>query len=172
MTRSFLARSRPLWPLLRGPLWPCLLLAIGAGCSDDTAPHQGDGGSIVEVGGADGTGNSGSGGSSGGVGGSSGSNGGVPLLRGPVSLGDDALARQALGLLGAPAVNGTGNCKNCHSLGRPTLSHWSQLTQAFTTACLKDPALSDQDAVDALYECFQSQASGGQLGQMRKTQLA
>src|SRR6185436_6259743 len=70
---------------------------------------------------------------------------------------------QALALLGAPAVNGTGTCKNCHSLGRPTLSHWSQLTQAFTSACLQDPALSDQDSVDALYACIQSQASGGQL---------
>ncbi|MEO8181286.1 MAG: hypothetical protein ABI895_20815 [Deltaproteobacteria bacterium] len=159
MMRSFLTRSRPLRPLLPG-----LLLAIGAGCSDDPTADPNGPGSIVNVDGPDGN-SGGSGGSTGGMGGSSASsNGGVPLLRDPVSLGDDALARQALGLLGAPAVNGTGNCKNCHSLGRPTLSRWSQLTQAFATACLKDPELSDQDAVDGMLDCFKSQAgSDGQF---------
>jgi hypothetical protein len=178
MTRSLLSRPRRL-PLPPPPfaalavaaarLLPALLLAVGAGCSDDpTSPLDPDGdGSIVEVGGPDGAGNaggSGGGGSTSGAGGSSAaSNGGVPLLRDPVSLGDDALARQALALLGAPAVNGTGNCKNCHSLGRPTLSRWSQLTQAFATACLKDADLSDQDAVDAMLDCFHAQASSGSL---------
>jgi hypothetical protein len=146
-------------------LLPGLLLVIGAGCSDDPSTPDPDGNEIVNVAPPDGSGGSaGSGGGTGGMGGSSGSSGAVPLLRDPVSLGDDALARQALALLGAPAVNGTGTCKNCHSLGRPTLSRWSQLTQAFQTACLQDPDLSDPDTVDDLFDCFQAQAgSGGQL---------
>jgi hypothetical protein len=142
-----------------------LLLAVGAGCSGGANPPpdpNGDG-SIVDV--PDGTDNSGgaSGGSSaGGMGGTSGAgNGSVAVLRDPVTLGDDALARQALNLLGAPAVNGTGPCNNCHSIGRPKLSEWSQLTQAFTTACLKNPDLSAAGAADAMFACFQSQADPG-----------
>jgi hypothetical protein len=85
----------------------------------------------------------------------------VPPLRDTVNLGDDALARRALALLGSSAVGGQGSCRNCHSLGRPTLSRWSKLTQDFTDACLDNPGLENQTAVDAMLQCFRAQ-SGGQ----------
>jgi hypothetical protein len=163
MMRSPLPRRRPLpHPVLQ--LLPGLLLAVGAGCSDDTpAPTDPDGDTgIVDVPGSGGTdGSDGTGGGSGsGAGGSSGMSGSVPVIRDAVTLGDDALARQALALLGASAVNGNGVCKNCHSLGRPTISRWSQLTQTFKAACLSKPDLADQAAVDAMLACFRTQAGG------------
>ena len=79
----------------------------------------------------------------------------APTLLGAVSLADDALAREALGLLGSSAVGGSGRCSNCHSLGRPTLTRWQQLTAAFADECLEDPSLPDPAAVDAMYGCFE-----------------
>lgn len=78
-----------------------------------------------------------------------------PSLVDPVSLADDALAREALGLLGGGAESGAGRCSSCHALGRPTLTRWQQLTSAFAEACLQDPSLPDPAAVDAMYACFE-----------------
>jgi len=85
-----------------------------------------------------------------------------PVLRNDVSLEDDSLARQALDLLGAPSVNGSGVCKNCHSLGRPTLTRWSRLTQTFASACLGDSELEGRQAADARLACFWQQAGQGE----------
>jgi hypothetical protein len=73
-------------------------------------------------------------------------------------LEDAELAREALGLLGSSAVGGNGPCKNCHSLGRPTLTRWAKLTQDFADACLDQPEFEDQADVDAMFDCFQTQA--------------
>jgi len=78
-----------------------------------------------------------------------------PPLVDSVSLADDALAREALGLLGSGAVGATGRCATCHALGRPTLTRWQQLTSAFADECLQDPSLPDPPAVDAMYGCFE-----------------
>lgn len=81
-----------------------------------------------------------------------------PTLRHPVSLPDAELAQQALTLLGSSAVGAQGSCRNCHSLGRPTLTRWSKLTQEFASDCLADSALPDQSAVDAMRACFGAHA--------------
>jgi hypothetical protein len=83
-----------------------------------------------------------------------GPSGPAPALRGSVDLGDEALARQALELLGSSAVGATGSCSNCHSLGRPTLTRWLQLTQSFESACLSATELSDASASEAMLRCF------------------
>jgi hypothetical protein len=167
MMRSPLLRRRPLpHPALQ--LLPGLLLAIGSACTEDTPstpdPPDGPPVNVGENGGSgDSGGTGGSSGSSSGAGGSSAADG-APELRANVSLSDDALARQALALLGSSAVNGNGVCKNCHSIGRPKISQWSQLTQAFASACLGNPDLGDQAAVDAMLACFRTQAgSDGQF---------
>jgi hypothetical protein len=82
-----------------------------------------------------------------------------PSLRSAVSLADAELARQALTLMGSSDVGATGSCHDCHSLGRPTLTNWSRLSQQFTEACLDDPALTDRASVDAMLSCFHG-ASG------------
>jgi hypothetical protein len=82
----------------------------------------------------------------------------TPALREAVALSDGELAQQALTLLGSSAVGGSGSCSNCHTLGRPTLTHWAQLTRAFTTDCLANTDLPDQAAVDAMLACFATRA--------------
>jgi len=139
---------------------PAVLLAVVAGCSGDDPPGDPEGAAgngVVDVGGA---GNGGSSGSNGG--GGSGSFAASPPLRDPVVLADEALAREALGLLGSSTVGGNGPCKNCHSLGRPTLTRWAKLTQEFADACLDPADFGDQADVDTMFSCFQEQAGEGE----------
>ncbi|MEY2931829.1 MAG: hypothetical protein RL033_2578 [Pseudomonadota bacterium] len=146
------------------PLLPGLLLFVGLGCSDEATTPGGEAGDgVVDVGGPGGAGDGGDGGSSGNGNGSGGGQqgAGVPLLRAPVATADEALARQALQLMGSPAVGGTGVCKNCHSIGRPTLTRWSQLTKDFSDACLGSAGLANQTAVDGMLDCFKAE-SGAQ----------
>lgn len=82
-----------------------------------------------------------------------------PALRQAVALPDDELARAALKSMGSAAVGAEGSCRNCHTLGRPTLTHWLSLTSDFATACLSDTGLSDVAAVDAMIGCFRSHAA-------------
>jgi hypothetical protein len=81
-----------------------------------------------------------------------------PPLRHGVGLDDAALARQALDVLGSSAVGAEGRCRNCHSLGRPTLSRWSSLTDQLDADCLRDTSLAAGNAVDAMLSCFRTHA--------------
>ncbi len=81
-----------------------------------------------------------------------------PPLRNPVTLADAELARQALTLLGSSAVGAQGSCRSCHSLGRPTLTRWAQLTADFSTACLSDTQLASVAAADAMLGCLRQRA--------------
>jgi hypothetical protein len=83
-----------------------------------------------------------------------------PALLTRVSLDDDTLASQALAALGSDAVGASGSCSSCHALGRPTLTHWQQLTKSFADACLANTALPDQPAVDAMLGCLDDHKSG------------
>jgi hypothetical protein len=91
-------------------------------------------------------------------GGGSGADGSPPALRGSVTLSDDELAREALGVLGSSAVDAEGSCRSCHSLGRPTLTHWLTLTESFAGDCLGDTTLADD--ADAMLDCFERHAEG------------
>ena len=82
----------------------------------------------------------------------------APALRNKVGAPDEALARQALTLLGSSAVGAEGSCRTCHSLGRPTLTRWVKLTQQFADACLASLDLTDQGQVDAVLGCFRSRS--------------
>ncbi len=82
-----------------------------------------------------------------------------PVLRSAVISADDALAPDALALMGSAVVGAEGSCANCHSLGRPTLTRWLSLTNDFASACLSDPALADAAAVDAMLACFDAHAA-------------
>src|SRR6186713_1314575 len=59
-----------------------------------------------------------------------------PALRGSVTLSDTELALDALTVLGSADVGSDGRCSSCHVLGRPTLTRWSTLTDAFSQDCL------------------------------------
>lgn len=93
-----------------------------------------------------------------GSGGASGSVWAAPALRSPSTLADEELAREALGIMGSAVVGAEGSCRTCHSLGRPTLTRWSQQTREFTSACLTDPTLADQASVDEMLDCFRGRA--------------
>ncbi|MEY4547156.1 MAG: hypothetical protein RL685_3351, partial [Pseudomonadota bacterium] len=81
-----------------------------------------------------------------------------PPLRNALTLPDAELAQQALTLLGSSAVGASGSCRNCHSLGRPTLTRWSQLTQQLDRDCLAQPQLPDQASVDAMFTCLRQRS--------------
>jgi len=75
----------------------------------------------------------------------------TPALRANVTLSDSDLASQALSQLQT-------TCSGCHTLGRPTLTRWAQLTQEFATDCLGNTDLPDQAAVNAMLACFEQRA--------------
>ncbi|HTV20382.1 MAG TPA: hypothetical protein VMG12_16980, partial [Polyangiaceae bacterium] len=77
------------------------------------------------------------------------------------ALDDLALARRALELMGSSAVGSSGSCSTCHTLGRPTLTQWQQLTKSFADDCLADATLPDVTAVDAMYDCFERHGGSG-----------
>jgi hypothetical protein len=81
-----------------------------------------------------------------------------PALREAVALSDTELAREALAVMGSAAVGAEGSCSNCHSLGRPTLTRWSVLTEAFSADCLANTALANVSAVDGMLDCFSEHA--------------
>jgi hypothetical protein len=83
----------------------------------------------------------------------------APALRDPVWLSDDDLAREALGVLDGSAVGADGSCRNCHTLGRPTLTRWATLTDQFVDDCLGETALSDSAAVEDMLACFSRHAA-------------
>jgi hypothetical protein len=74
-----------------------------------------------------------------------------PALRGAVTLSDLDLANQALTILG-------NTCGGCHQLGRATLTQFQEDTSSFATACLSNPDLKDQAAVDASWDCVRTQS--------------
>ena len=120
--------------------------ALGQGCDDDGAAIIDGGGGGQSPGGAGGGGDADS------------DIGPSPALRDALTLADDDLAEQALELMGSSAVGGSGSCSSCHALGRPTLTRWSRLSDAFATDCLDDTQLSSVDEVDATLACFRSHA--------------
>jgi hypothetical protein len=61
--------------------------------------------------------------------------------------------------MGSAAVGAEGSCNNCHSLGRPTLTRWHSLTDAFSAACLGNTALADVAAVEQMVACFDAHAA-------------
>ena len=152
---------------------------MGAGVQGaGAAPASVDGDGIAGTSGAtgegdgpSGSGGSGSGGAVGGVSGGAIGGGGKdapptdwsspPSLFDRVDLPDQDLAREVLGLMGSSAVGASGSCATCHSLGRPTLTRWLQLTNNFAAACLGDSSLPDAAAVDAMYGCFESHSTSG-----------
>jgi hypothetical protein len=94
----------------------------------------------------------------GGVGDGPTEDGSSPALRRNVALSDDEVALEALRVLGSSAVDGEGSCRNCHTLGRPTLTRWATLTEAFARACLGDTTLANDAEAGAMLDCFQRHA--------------
>jgi hypothetical protein len=173
VTAAFAFRQRRRWVFIAAA-------SLSAACSDDarlidggaghgasaaTTPEAGSTGSPAGSGGTGSATDGGSGGDAmGGTGASDGGGGSwsppaAPFNR--VSLDDSALARRALELMGSSAVGASGSCSTCHTLGRPTLTQWQQLTRSFADDCLVDPALPDGAAVDAMYACFQRRGGSG-----------
>jgi hypothetical protein len=130
--------SRPRAAARSARPWRWLLVGCAAllyGCGDDAIARDPDDGAASNVG-----------------------DWSPPPLRDGVVLNDGDLARQALGVLGSSAVGAEGSCRSCHSLGRPTLSRWSTLTDELAADCLRDTALPDGRAVDAMLSCFRTHA--------------
>lgn len=132
----------------RRPILLAIALGVSSACDSDDDPVTPQGEEIFS-GGAN-------------AGGSDGTRGGgawaPPPLRNPAAQSDEELARNALRLMGSAVVGADGSCRACHSLGRPTLTRWSQLTRQFASACLEDDALTDQAAVDGMLDCFRGRA--------------
>jgi len=145
MFRGTEQRGRRALPSLG--LLPAFFAALLA-CGDDgdgvREPAVGPGGS--------------SGGGSGGSGDGAVEEGTSPSLRRAVTRSDDEVANEALRVLGSSAVGAEGSCRSCHTLGRPTLTRWSSLTDAFSADCLADTTLAGDADADAMLACFQRHA--------------
>lgn len=135
--------------LLRGALVLAVALTLGA-CSEDSTLPSPTGGGGQGRGGRD----------AGGSGGlrAPGEIGEAPVLSSSMSLGDDELAQRALTLLGSAAVGAEGSCRNCHSLGRATLTRWQASSSLFVAECASNGTLSDQSSVDAMVACFRARS--------------
>jgi hypothetical protein len=77
-----------------------------------------------------------------------------PVLRNPVDLPDMELATKALTIMGSSDVGSSGSCRNCHALGRSTLSSWHNMTKYPTEGCLQDTALTSADKIDQILSCL------------------
>jgi hypothetical protein len=146
------------------------IVGAGAGQGAAATPSEGgSGGTVAGRGGADPLAGNGGGGGDVDGGGTAGTAATgeswdpPPPLFNRVALDDAALARRALELLGSSAVGGSDGCSTCHTLGRPTLTQWQQLTKSFADDCLTDSALPDAAAVDAVYACFERRGGSGGL---------
>jgi hypothetical protein len=86
-----------------------------------------------------------------------------PALRGAVTLSDTDVALDALTALGSADVGADGRCSDCHVLGRPTLTRWASLTEAFSQDCLANTALANAVEVEGMLGCFGTHAEGPAL---------
>lgn len=78
----------------------------------------------------------------------------APLLRNPVSLDDDALAVEALRLLGSSVAGGSKRCDACHGLTKQQLRYWRALSDTSLSSCLTDLSIADQDSARAMLDCL------------------
>lgn len=78
----------------------------------------------------------------------------VPVFRNPVALDDDALAREALQILGADVPGAAkGACDACHGLTASRLRVWSTLSDAALATCLTDLAVTSPESARAMIDC-------------------
>jgi len=78
----------------------------------------------------------------------------APPFRNAVATEDEALAKQALKLLGESSVGGTENCNKCHSLTGPHLRDWSQLAKDSLSTCLTDLQVTTAASAKTMLECL------------------
>jgi len=84
----------------------------------------------------------------------------VPVFRNPVSLDDDALALQALQVLGAGVPGArTTSCNTCHGLTGPRLRYWGALSDTALATCLTDLAVTSPDSARAMIDCMRTMPS-------------
>ncbi|MBA3397722.1 MAG: hypothetical protein H0T89_34175 [Deltaproteobacteria bacterium] len=81
----------------------------------------------------------------------------APLLRNPIDLPDDALALQALQLLGANVEGANAeSCNSCHGLTRQNLRYWRGLSDAAMASCLTDLAVGSPESARTMIDCARS----------------
>jgi hypothetical protein len=77
-----------------------------------------------------------------------------PVFRNPVDLSDDALALQALQLLGADVEGSERNCDICHGMTRARFHGWSDLSTTAMSSCLTDLEVDDPADARAMIACL------------------
>ncbi len=82
----------------------------------------------------------------------------APILRRPVALPDDELARAALRLMGAREAGGSGSCHDCHGITRASIGHFRALSDTAWSTCFSDLEVRTQAAAQAVVACFQDPA--------------
>ncbi len=83
---------------------------------------------------------------------------GPPRFRNPVDLGDLALAREALRILGAPSAGGAIYCTDCHGLTRQTIRHWRALSDTALATTLTDLEVTSDASAAAMVASFRGAA--------------
>jgi hypothetical protein len=82
-----------------------------------------------------------------------------PAFRNPVATGDDALAMQALQLLGAEVSGADTNCDVCHGLTRARFHTWKDLSDTAMSSCLTNLTVEDATEARAMIACLRETPS-------------
>lgn len=69
-------------------------------------------------------------------------------------LGDEALAEQALALMGLGADASESNCEDCHGLTRQRMRYWRAITDTSISSCFADLDLLTSDAAQTAVDCM------------------
>ncbi len=78
----------------------------------------------------------------------------IPLLRNEVDLDDEALATQALALMGAPEAGGEGRCSGCHAITRQNIRRFWDVSDVAWRNCFANLAPDTQAEAQAIVQCF------------------
>ena len=78
----------------------------------------------------------------------------APPLYTESTLTGDALAREALRLLGAPAAGGSRSCGECHGITRRRVRTWAEQVQTVLESCLDDLAVSTDASASEMIACL------------------
>lgn len=80
----------------------------------------------------------------------------LPVFRNPVTLPDDQLAMQALGILGALPGTTAASCNTCHGMTKQHLRYWRALADTSMSKCLTDLQVQTQDSALQMINCLRS----------------
>jgi hypothetical protein len=86
----------------------------------------------------------------------------APVFRNPVTLDDQALATQALKLIGANVSGAqTASCNSCHALTRQQIRYWRGLGDTAMASCFTDLTVQSPQSAKEMLDCMRLNPANG-----------